>query len=500
MASPTFGASLAERLARRTQADRWRADPVAWVNERLGEFVWSGQARIMRSVATDPLVAVQSCHGSGKSHLAARLIAWYISVYPPGQVFAVTTAPTSAQVRAILWRYIRQVHGRAGLAGDVMQTAEWKIDGELVAMGRKPNSYDDAAFQGLHAPVGVLVVIDEASGVDEQLWVAADSLATTPASRILAIGNPDVPGSHFHRVCTTERGWTRHTISAFDTPAFTGEQVPEAVANALVSREWVDDKRLRWGEQNPLYRAKVCAEFADSDDGLIPLSWVRAANARWHTWNDAGAREVGGRRIIGVDVARYGEDATCLAIREGDVIRRIDTHHKLDTTQTTALVEAELDFPRSVAIVDVIGVGAGVVDQLRSRHRNVVAFNAAQATRRRDSTGSWKFNSSRSAAWWNLRELLDPAAGATLALPEDDELTAELCAPRWQIGTGNTLRVESKDDIRKRIGRSTDRADAVIQALWHNPSSGRIDRDDDGERVPRQRPKAIAYADAPMWN
>lgn len=486
--------SLADRLDLREQRARWKRDPVAWARERLGEHMWSKQAEVLRSIADNPLTAVQSCHGVGKSFLASRAVAWFIDVHEPGDVFAVTTAPTAAQVRAILWRYIRQVHSKADLPGDVLQTAEWKIGGELVGMGRKPSDYDDAAFQGIHAPVGVLVVIDEASGVDQGIWTAADALATTPASRIIAVGNPDVTGSQFHRVCTTEPGWTRFRISAFDSPNLTGEDVPESIGHALVSKAWVEDKRLRWGEQNPLYRAKVLGEFADSDDSLIPLSWVLAANARWNSWDEAGRPPQPGRLVLGVDVARFGDDKTCIAHRKGDVITHLDRHAKLDTTQTTALVRAALNNQvQPIAVVDVIGVGAGVVDQLRSLREPVTAFNASTRTRHRDSTGSWKFPNVRSAAYWNMRELLDPANDSTIALPPDDELTVELTAPQWDIRAGGLLVVESKDDIRKRLGRSTDSSDAVVQAFWQEKTP---ELDEQGAV---KKPKVRRYADAVAW-
>jgi hypothetical protein len=476
-----------EHALGRIAAADYRHDPVAWARDKLGVHPWSKQADIMRAVANNRLVAVQSAHGVGKTRLASWLVLWFIDTHP-GDTKVVTSAPTSHQVRSVLWQYIRQGHNLAELSGYVTQgqVPEWKIAGDIVGFGRKPADYQQSAFQGSHAD-NLLVVLDEAGGIPKWLWDASDSLMTGEENQhLLAIGNPDDNSSHFHKVCTTEPLWTRFKISAFDAPAYTNEDVPDEVRKAVVGPAYVEDKRARWGEQSPLWKVKVEGEFVDAEDGLIPLSWVRAANARWHAWRDSGSPEVGGRRIIGVDVARYGEDATVLALREGDVIRELQVHHKLDTTQTTALVEAQLDFPASRAVVDVIGVGAGVVDQLRSRGRPVEAFNASQRTNRRDVTGSWKFPSVRSAAWWNLRELLDPARGATLALPDDDDLAAELTAPKWRIGTGNTLVVEAKDDMKKRLGRSPDRADAVCMACWTNPTSA-LQREPGERRRPRAR-------------
>lgn len=490
-----FAASLAERLERRSQEARWREDPAAWVRDRLGEHVWSKQAEIMRSVATNKLVTVQSCHGVGKTHLASRLVLWFLDTHPVQDTMIVTTAPTSHQVRAVLWRYIRAGHETAGMPGFITQSAvpEWKIDGNLVGYGRKPADHQQSAFQGQHAE-HMLVVLDEAGGIPKWLWDAADSLMTGDDQHLLAIGNPDDNSSHFHTVCTKEPGWTRHHISAFDAPAFTGETIPPDMARKLVQREWVEDKQLRWGENNPLYQAKVLGKWTDSEDSLIPLSWVLAANARWIAWDEAGRPPQPGRLVLGVDVARYGEDSTVIAHRRGDVIAQLDRHDKLDTTQTTALVRAALQGQvQPMAIVDVIGVGAGVVDQLRANRLPVQAFNASSGTKRRDATGSWQFPNVRSASWWNLRELLDPANDSQVALPPDDELTAELTIPKWDIRTGGKLVVEGKDSIRKRLGRSTDSADAVVQAFWQEKTP-ELD-----ERGAVKKPKVRRYADAVAW-
>ncbi|MGW1676022.1 LAGLIDADG family homing endonuclease [Saccharopolyspora sp. NPDC002376] len=481
--------------------------------DRLGKLVSQRSRHTQRTItAIEPIesvpvkcVAVDSpsrLYLAGRSmipthntHLASRLVLWFLDTHPPQDTMVVTTAPTSHQVRAVLWRYIRQGHEAASMPGIITQSQvpEWKIDGNLVGYGRRPADHQRSAFQGQHAE-HMLVVLDEAGGIPKWLWDAADSLMTGSDNHLLAIGNPDDNASHFHTVSTKEPGWARHHISAFDAPAFTGEQIPAEMALKLVQREWVEDKQVRWGESNPLYRAKVLGEWVDSEDALIPLSWVRAANQRWIAWDEAGRPPQPGRLVLGVDVARYGEDSTVIAHRHGDVITHLDRHDKLDTTQTTALVTAALyNQPKAIANVDVIGVGAGVVDQLRALGMPVAPFNAASGTRRRDATGSWQFPNVRSASYWNLRELLDPANDSQIALPPDDELTAELTIPKWDIRAGGRLVIEDKDSIRKRLGRSTDSADAVVQAFWQERTP------DVDEQGAVKQPRVRRYADAVSW-
>jgi hypothetical protein len=125
-----------------------------------------------------------------------------------------------------------------------------------------------------------------------------------------------------------------------------------------------------------------------------------------------------------------------------------------------------------VPIVDVIGVGGGVVDRLRELKIAVVAFNASEATDHKDRSKELGFLNKRAAAWWRLREMLDPAFGPELALPPDDLLTGDLTAPHWFVRSGAKIQIESKDEIKKRLGRSPDSGDAVVQAVWKVNSGG----------------------------
>ncbi len=483
----------------RTAALRWNRDSVGWVQNRVGEHVWSKQAEIMNSVRDNPRTAVPACHGPGKSHLASRVVGHFIDTKPLGDSVVVTSAPSSHQVRAILWRYIRRLHRKANLPGVILQgmVPEWKIDGELVAFGRKPADYDEDAFQGMH-DLDLLIVFDEACGIPEQLWNAAESLMTNADTcRFLAIGNPTSTSSFFHKVCTTEPGWNVIPISAYDTPNLTGEWVPDDVARRLVSREWVEDKVIRWGRNSPLFKAKVLGEFSDDSDGLIPMSWITAAHYRWHDWHDNPARDTQqphGRTVLGVDVGGTGEDRTVIATRKGHVVMELESWQQTSTVEVTRLVEARLDqWVGALAVVDGVGIGTGVVDTLQDHRRPVRSFLAGGTAKGfKDATGELRFADIRSAAWWNLREMLDPSRNPTLALPPDDDLTADLTAPRWEERAGAVIKVEKKDDIKKRLGRSTDFGDAVVQSLWVD----KIPRGtDDGQ--PRKRPQAISYASSP---
>lgn len=138
----------------------------------------------------------------------------------------------------------------------------------------------------------------------------------------------------------------------------------------------------------------------------------------------------------------------------------------------TGHVAMAQDAGAGIAVVDVIGIGAGVYDRLREQNRKTVPFNAGEKSSRTDKSKRLRFANKRAAAWWGMRELLDPAYDSTVALPPDRMLIDELSAPRWKPTSNGRVQIESKDQIKRRLRRSTDNADAVIQAFWESGQQG----------------------------
>jgi hypothetical protein len=503
----------------------------SWAEYKLGEQFWSKQQEIAGSLQENRYTAVHSCHGIGKSFIGSRAIANWIDAHEEGDAFVVTTAPTAAQVSAILWRETQKAHKKGKLSGNIVTAGypQWKLDGELVGYGRKPADYSDSAFQGIHAPY-VLVVIDEAAGVPEKLFNAVDALATNKNARVLAIGNPDDPTSYFARICRPNSGWNVIRVDGLRSPNITRaevralvekgeclqcrlsgrvtplledlleeegieystEAVSDRLRDSLISPLWIEERLHRWvgtpsegnsisklSQQSSLFVAKVRGLFPESNtDGVIPLGWVEAAIRRWHDWNEQGRRFEGNpRRVIGADIARSGDDQTAIAIRRGFVVEELRGHHWADTMETTGHLTALLRDPQDIAVVDVIGVGAGVLDRMRENEQNVLPFNASAAAKDgrgnplKDRSREFTFLNLRAAAWWNLREMLDPSRGFEIALPDSDSLRADLTAPKWTVRSGGAIQIEAKDDLKKRLGRSPDEADAIVQAFWTDSES-----------------------------
>ncbi len=445
---------LAARMFEPAPESPYLTDPVGWVKDKLGETLWSKQRDICESVVRHRRTAVRSCHNGGKSRVASRIAGWWLDTHPPGEAFVVSTAPTYAQVHAILWEEIRnaaktaQARGNP-LPGRVLGSDQWKLaDGTLVGWGRKPADTDEHGFQGIHRRY-VLVIIDESCGVPRQLWTAVEAITTNADCRLLALGNPDDPNTEFGDVCKPGSGWNVIGISAFDTPNFTDEPFPDDLRPLMLDPEWVEDKKRRWGEDSPRYVSKVLGEFPEiGEDVLIPPAWIEAAQQR--------TLERSGRGILGVDVARFGSDRTVIYVRNGPVARLVGEYTKQPTTETTGrVIDAKRETGADEIRVDGVGVGAGVVDRLTELGYGVLDMQAGAAASDRE-----RFLNARSEWFWALRSRFED--GDIDLDPADDDVAAQLGAIKYRFTSRGQIQIESKDEMRKRGMPSPDRADALM--------------------------------------
>jgi hypothetical protein len=502
---------LKKRRAGGTEANpfaKYRDDPARFATEVLRYYLWSKQREICDALVKHDRVAVKSAHETGKSFVVGGVIVpWWIAVHTPGEAMVVTIAPTFPQVRTIIWREVNRSHARGSLPGYTNQT-EWIIGREVVAFGRKPDDNDPAAFQGIHA-LNLLVLLDEACGVYSSIWTAAETLVANEGGKILAIGNPDDPNTEFGAVCKPGSGYHVITISAFDTPSFTGEDVPVDLKRRLVSTAWVEQRRRRWGEASPLYISKILGEFPEvSEDSLISPKDVAAAVSR--------ELPAEGPSELGVDVARFGRNETVCYHRRGPVARLKFAFNKRDLMYTTGMVvQAIVDTGATVVKVDEPGVGGGVVDRLNELARSrmldpdvadqlgldpleknpvagvrIIAVNVGAATierpvdRQRAGYNATARDRMRNRAtrpdprsrYFNLKaqiswELADRFADGEIDLDEDEDTQAQCAAIRYQVLSNGKLKIESKEELEERLKKmegatadsgSPDRWDALV--------------------------------------
>lgn len=455
-------------VARPNPLVKYANDPVAFVHDcvkwREGEKPAFYQDEIMSNLLTYRRESVRGPHGLGKTFTVALTVLW----------FALTNDGVTdwkIPITASAWRQLThyampEIHKWARrLDWNKIGRPPFNERSELLALNIKLRtgecfalaSDNSALIEGAHAS-RMLYVFDESKEIPDGTWDSAEGAFSAGDCYWLSVSTPGEPIGRFFDIQSRRAGYEDWHVRAVT--------LAEAVAAGRVAEGWAEQRRQQWGEESAVYQNRVLGEFASSEaEGVIPLSWIEKANQRWLEWRDAGLTGLP-FRCVGADIARSGEDKTVLALRHENVITELRSYTLQDTMETAGRIKAVLDMHGGRGVVDVIGIGAGVYDRLKEMNYEVVPFNASERTDLKDLTGEMLFTNCRSAAWWRLREMLDPHSGNDIALPPDDLLTGDLVAPHWRVTSGGKIQIEPKEDIKKRIGRSTDSGDAVVMAFW----------------------------------
>lgn len=419
-------------------------DPVGFGEDVLGESYYELQKEVMAAVPNNKRTIVPAGFGLGKTHLAGRVAAWFASVHPPGDSITVTTATRFRQVRNQLWPHIRRVHAQAGLPGYCLQTEWWIPDRNgvetQVAYGFSAPANDEAAMQGIHSN-NVLLIVDEAGGIDKAVGRGTNNLLTGDNDRMLAIGNPaaDDPGTWFEDMAEEgdlDHGAEKGTITIYmpvtGNPRITGEASPvckahhnsngHTVASHLPGQEWVDRTIADYGDDHPYVIAKVYAKFPKGGSNkAIPVTWVEGAIDKpepegdgYVALNELGLEGETSSLLVakgawvrlGVDVAAAGGDEFVIARAIGDMVHQV--HASAGAVNANAVDVADkvlveilkaqrlakkLDSKGRVRVkIDSIGVGWGVYSMLERwgehdwddkgspprHHADIVAVNVAE--------------------------------------------------------------------------------------------------------------------------
>ena len=495
---------------------KYRHDPVGFANDCIawppGQALASYQSESMADLLVHKRVAERGPRGLGKTATVAIAVLWYALTRdgdPLGDWKVITTAAVYRQLTYYLWPEIHKwarrlrwdVIGRRPLDKFELLDMSIKLStGQAFAVASDKSDYTE----GGHAAY-ILWIVDEAKAIPDAFFDSLEgSLIAGIETLMMAISTPGGPVGRFYDICSHKPGYedwhSRHVTMAEAIKAF---EVSDGLFGIDPAK--VEQRRKQWGENSPQFQTDMKGEFAALDkDGVVPFAWVSEATQRWQEWDkrrrepDYSTRFRLVFKAVGVDIADSGDDDTCMALLFEEtpvdqdagaanekptakhheiqptmrVIEELRYYHGQDVMQTTGhiagILEAHANGETGKAIVDGLGVGAGVAPRLREQGHEAIAFIASAKSEFKDASNEIGFKDSRAAAWWNLREMLDPEADIPLALPPDDRLAGEIVSPKYRVLSGARLIVESKDDLRKptRLGRSTDAADAVIHALW----------------------------------
>ena len=424
------------------QISREHTDPVAFVEEVLGESPYLKQEEILRAVARSRRVSVVGCNGSGKDWAAARAVLWWTYSRTPAKV--VVTGPTTRQVDDIVWKEIRTAYGQASelLGGRMFRTSRYEIDEQSFALGFATNSPYN--LQGFHSP-NLMVVITEAHAVRE---ADLDAVRRLNPVRLLMTGNPFAAAGSFYDSHHSRRHlYETVQIGAFDTPNLKAESVD---VPGMITQEDVDDRKAEWGSESPLYVGSVLGRFPDNlDDVMVPLRSATAAAQR--------QLEAEGPVIVACDVARLGRDKTVVTQRQGAVARivwRVTGH---DTMEVAGFLKRHCDDNDvDVLVIDDTGVGGGVTDRLRELRpgrARLVPFIAGQKPH--DET---HFANRAAEAWWVMRSRY---LSGDLDTDDDAALIGQVSSRKYWVRSDGKIRLQSKDEMY----RSPDEADSLAMTF-----------------------------------
>jgi phage terminase large subunit len=452
--------------------DAYPKDPVQFMRDVLGFNPWTLQETITRLVWENRYTSVASCHGIGKSTLAAAIALTFLHLHENSIVLS--TAPTGRQVEAVLWRNIRAMHRKAKrpLLGQKPLTLRYDIAEEWYGMGFKPSDQETDPTQGFHAEY-VLVIIDEAAGVPVTLIDGFHAAMTTEGSRFLMIGNPtSTSGPFYDSHHSKSADYATLNVSWEDTPNF---QAGHTVIKGLITQQWVDETIKKYGIDSPYVRSRVYSEWVDPDDVLIPLAQIEAARNR--DWTDLMGM-TDDPKHAGLDVARDGSDKSVLSLRSGAYVLgqfEVPGKESYETAGATLDLLKHHQAETTELKVDVIGIGAGVYDVLsrivqdRSEwsHMTVTPVNFAKKANDIES-----YNNQRSEAYGVIAERfrLGQIGGKI-----HDQCQADLTGIKGKFDGRHSQRViEPKEAFRERNGHSPDHGDSLVLAFYDPPYEGPI--------------------------
>ncbi|EYB68853.1 hypothetical protein DEIPH_ctg017orf0231 [Deinococcus phoenicis] len=407
-------------------------------------------------------------------------------IHPKGRRFGMTRGAAHAYIewmlegRQLLWgdtilanirRYVERYFEPALKADSIPYT--WNLTEKILRVGQgftdfrsadHPENWEGFGYHVIFLnEAGIILEGEKGQGMFQNSVMPM--LADFPDSTLIAAGVPK--GKNLFHTLHQQAvggapGYHHRTFTSYDNPFLSRASLRDLEA-----------QMLRLGGRL-LVDQEIYGKFVDATSDamrVIPRPWVEAAMQRWRERQPPE----GFPDVAGLDVARGGDDATACAPRKRNYfwrVRQVPGSATPDGPTAAAFALQEVG-PDTRLNVDVIGVGASAYDHLLGQRKagTVVAVNAAEGTDEMDRTGTLAFRNVRALMWWRMREALDPANGHDLALPPDDELLEDLIAPTWKL-TAQGIQIESKDDIRKRLGRSTNVGDAVVQTEYSPPEGG----------------------------
>jgi len=429
-----------------------RRNPIRFIRDFLGVELWVDQERAVEAVRDNKRVAWRSGNNVGKTLTVAVLTVWYLVGW---EGYVVLTSSSWRGIEKSLFPEIRQLISRAKmpLGGEVLNT-EWKIGTKHGAFGVSADREENfAGFRG--AGGNVFVIIDEGSDLDNHMMNSIEGLTSGERGKIFIVGNPLRNTGPF-RDTFSNPGWVTLHTSTLDSP---NVKAGKEIIPGLATREWCKSRAREWGTGSPAYESRILGEFpSEGEAAVIPFAWIERIQG---TKAAKGKRK---RKRLGVDVARFGNDRTVLIMRDDCQLLSLDEWVGQNLMQTVGEIirkikEDKID-PEDV-FVDDTGLGGGVTDRLHEQGYMVTPINAGAKAHESD-----RFLNQRAECFWMLRDAVDPDGEIQFKIPAQyAEVLKEISVPQRAMTSKGQIKLEEKKEIRRRLGRSPDYADALAMTF-----------------------------------
>jgi hypothetical protein len=411
--------------------DKWQLEQLTRVSE---EFKNDPETTIREAVA--------SGHGIGKGTETAWIILWAMSTRP--HLNGVITANTTTQLNTKTWRELALWHKRAINRHWFQWTATkfFHVDHpETWFCAAIPNTeHNSEAFAGLHAQ-HVLLIFDEASAIPDVIWEVSEGAMTTPRAMWFVFGNPTRNTGRFRNCFAEDRRW--HT-SQIDSRTC-------KMTNKKEIKEWEE----AYGEDSDFFRVRVKGQFPRAGT----MQFVSSESVDLARYSDMPMEAYAGQPVvIGVDVARYGEDKTVISVRQGRKLHPQMKFRELNTMEVAAIVGGVINTYKKTGLlaavfVDEVGIGAGVVDRLRQLGYEVIGVNGGLKP-----IDDKTYYNKRAEMWGRMRNWLRDGADIPI---DDSELRTSLIGVEYGFDEKERIRLERKQDMKKRGMPSPDEADSL---------------------------------------
>ena len=430
----------------------WK-EPLSTLSDYEGPDYWQRQVLNLigeqkKAGKKNIRISVSSGHGVGKTALFAWICHWYISTHPNPQL--VVTANTRVQLTTKTWRELAKWKNLAinGFMFDWSATSYRLIGREdtWFASAIPWSAHNPDAFQGTHE-TNVMMIFDEASGIDDPIWTASEGAFTSHGGIWLTFGNCTRNSGRFYENTfgRSRKRWDRIIVDA-RTALMRSEEL---------IKQWIED----WGLDSDFVRVRVLGLPPKQGDLQLISTEVVSSAVRRHIESKEISEQV--PRLMGVDVARQGSDSSVVVMRQGrKMSQKLWSFNDRDTTQFAMRVSKFIsEYYPDMVFVDGVGIGAGVVDMLRSLgHDNIIEVQAGSSPS--DKNLYWN---KRIEMWDRMRQWLEGAD-----IPDDAQLQIDLITPQYAFeARTEKMKLESKDDMRSRGCASPDFGDALAMTFYH---------------------------------